>query len=330
MSTYILRDKFGTTLQSYEGTHLRVDIPVVTIYNCELKPNDPGSHISQRIVAVVNLEHGQSLVRLADEKKEVLFEGTTVPIPGTPAPADNVATVPVEQSQLGGIGLKNDTETPHPDLQLRKTDLQLLIDNQTLINELPAEVRRSLEDGTGYHLEIHFAYPIIGGVEQRIGYKFKTGVSKPLPPGWYSFSLKELGIPPVTESKAYRQLQDKYNKLETKLNVLWQAVHDLYYAAFWRADRPVDAKSLWEKVRDAAGFIPGLSPIPIEKKPSKFRILEFPAFPYFNGSTAVHCLVERIDENGLWHRQYPYHYSHDAAEAYIAGYNAAEYKAAKQ
>jgi hypothetical protein len=43
---------------------------------------------------------------------------------------------------------------------------------------------------------------------------------------------------------------------------LLEAVRDLYYAAVWSADRPVDEAKLWTAVRDAAGFPPGQSPKP--------------------------------------------------------------------
>lgn len=42
------------------------------------------------------------------------------------------------------------------------------------------------------------------------------------------------------------------------------AVRNLYYAAVWHADRPVDEAALWIAVRDAAGFPTGESPKPIE------------------------------------------------------------------
>lgn len=38
------------------------------------------------------------------------------------------------------------------------------------------------------------------------------------------------------------------------------AIHRLYYAAHWTPDRDVDARKLWEDVRDAAGFRPGHAP----------------------------------------------------------------------
>lgn len=47
--------------------------------------------------------------------------------------------------------------------------------------------------------------------------------------------------------------------LNTKLT---EAVRNLYYAAVWHADRPVDAEGLWTAVRDAAGFEPSQSPEP--------------------------------------------------------------------
>lgn len=39
--------------------------------------------------------------------------------------------------------------------------------------------------------------------------------------------------------------------------VLVNAVRDLYYAAFWKADRPVEHEKLWTAVRDAAHFEAG-------------------------------------------------------------------------
>jgi hypothetical protein len=41
---------------------------------------------------------------------------------------------------------------------------------------------------------------------------------------------------------------------------LRNAVRNLYYAAHWTPDRPVDAVQLWTAVRDAAGFPTGNSP----------------------------------------------------------------------
>ena len=41
---------------------------------------------------------------------------------------------------------------------------------------------------------------------------------------------------------------------------LRERVRDLYYAANWTPDRPVDAAKLWTDVRDAAGFAKGNSP----------------------------------------------------------------------
>ena len=37
------------------------------------------------------------------------------------------------------------------------------------------------------------------------------------------------------------------------------AVRSLYFAAIWHADRDVDEASLWERVRDTHGFVPGES-----------------------------------------------------------------------
>lgn len=44
------------------------------------------------------------------------------------------------------------------------------------------------------------------------------------------------------------------------LQALLDAVRNLYYAAVWHADRPVDEAALWTAVRDAAGLTPGNSP----------------------------------------------------------------------
>lgn len=45
-----------------------------------------------------------------------------------------------------------------------------------------------------------------------------------------------------------------------EFDILRNAVKNLYYAAAWSPDRPVDAQALWTAVRDAAGFEPGGSP----------------------------------------------------------------------
>lgn len=50
---------------------------------------------------------------------------------------------------------------------------------------------------------------------------------------------------------------------EAQLTLLLAAVRELYYAAVWQADRPVDEAALWTAVRDAAGFNPGRSPVPV-------------------------------------------------------------------
>jgi hypothetical protein len=43
---------------------------------------------------------------------------------------------------------------------------------------------------------------------------------------------------------------------------LMNAVHNVYYAAQWTADRTVNEKALWTELRDKAGFTPGHSPKP--------------------------------------------------------------------
>lgn len=52
-----------------------------------------------------------------------------------------------------------------------------------------------------------------------------------------------------------KMYQEKYDKLK-------EAVRNLYYAAHWSPDRPVDDAKLWEAVRDAAGFDKGNAPKP--------------------------------------------------------------------
>jgi hypothetical protein len=51
------------------------------------------------------------------------------------------------------------------------------------------------------------------------------------------------------------------------INSLLEPVRNLYYAAVWHADRPVDEIGLWTAVRAAAGFEPGTSPKEILKTP---------------------------------------------------------------
>lgn len=41
---------------------------------------------------------------------------------------------------------------------------------------------------------------------------------------------------------------------------LAEAVRDLYFAAHWTADRPVNEEMLWTAIREAAGIEPGQSP----------------------------------------------------------------------
>lgn len=59
---------------------------------------------------------------------------------------------------------------------------------------------------------------------------------------------------------------------ESQLTLLRSAVKDLYYAAVWHADRPVDEQALWVAVRDAAGFKPGKSPVSIVFEGIKFTL----------------------------------------------------------
>jgi len=61
-----------------------------------------------------------------------------------------------------------------------------------------------------------------------------------------------------------------------------EAVRNLYYAAHWTPDRPVDSIKLWEDLRDAFGFTPGHAPKPFvppatEKKPVNPALLSLAA-----------------------------------------------------
>ena len=49
------------------------------------------------------------------------------------------------------------------------------------------------------------------------------------------------------------------------MSSLLDAIRELYYAAHWTPDRPVDADRLWAAVRDAAGFTPGNAPKIVER-----------------------------------------------------------------
>lgn len=57
----------------------------------------------------------------------------------------------------------------------------------------------------------------------------------------------------------------------TEFDKLQYAVRNLYYAAVWHADRPVDEQALWTAVRDAAGFKPGNSPEEVEFEGVRFQ-----------------------------------------------------------
>ena len=51
---------------------------------------------------------------------------------------------------------------------------------------------------------------------------------------------------------------------------LRDAVQEIYYAAHWAPDRAVDDEDgLWERLRDAAGFKPGLAPSNSSQKQGK-------------------------------------------------------------
>lgn len=45
---------------------------------------------------------------------------------------------------------------------------------------------------------------------------------------------------------------------------MWAACRNLYYGAWWVADRPVDEKRMWEDVKEACKFPDGYSPDPTE------------------------------------------------------------------
>lgn len=51
--------------------------------------------------------------------------------------------------------------------------------------------------------------------------------------------------------------EDRINKMVARLENLTGAVRELYFSAYWHADRPVDEAALWTAVRDAAGIQPG-------------------------------------------------------------------------
>ena len=54
--------------------------------------------------------------------------------------------------------------------------------------------------------------------------------------------------------------ENSIKTVEGQLTDLIEAVRNLYYAAVWHPDRPVDEEDLWTAVRNAAGFKPGKSP----------------------------------------------------------------------
>ena len=71
---------------------------------------------------------------------------------------------------------------------------------------------------------------------------------------------------------------------------LIEAVRDLYYSAHWIPDRDVNAKRLWENVRDAAGFDRGNAPQPTTNTPNPPTLIEAveKCFEYLNRpSTSV-------------------------------------------
>lgn len=56
--------------------------------------------------------------------------------------------------------------------------------------------------------------------------------------------------------------REEYEKLKADLARVRAAARALYYAAHWKADRPVNETALWEELRDACGFEPGNAPKP--------------------------------------------------------------------
>jgi hypothetical protein len=64
----------------------------------------------------------------------------------------------------------------------------------------------------------------------------------------------------VSAKMSSEELLDRWEAVANKYDRLFYAVKDLYYAAVWHADRPVDEQLLWTTVRDLAGFEPGKSP----------------------------------------------------------------------
>lgn len=48
------------------------------------------------------------------------------------------------------------------------------------------------------------------------------------------------------------------------LEDLIEAVHALYFAGYWRCDRPVNEISLWANLRKAAGIPSGTAPKPLK------------------------------------------------------------------
>ena len=64
--------------------------------------------------------------------------------------------------------------------------------------------------------------------------------------------------------------------MEESMNAFWilrKAVQELYYAAVWHADRPVDEIALWTAVRDAAGFEHGQITCYASPAPTHQRLL---------------------------------------------------------
>jgi hypothetical protein len=80
--------------------------------------------------------------------------------------------------------------------------------------------------------------------------------------GLYSENLSYMARAAVLLSEYAFSLDEQS---AAKVNLIG-AVRELYYAAVWHADRPVDAEGLWTAVRDAAGFTPGGSPEPADGK----------------------------------------------------------------
>jgi hypothetical protein len=80
---------------------------------------------------------------------------------------------------------------------------------------------------------------------------------------------------PKSRSKKRNPISTKKAMLQRyKLQRLVRAVKAVYYAAYWVPDRDVvGERTMWEELRDAAGFTPGKSPeritLKLDNNPTK-------------------------------------------------------------